>query len=274
MKPTAAEPMTRPTLEELRRAYLAACSGQFRDLEPGPGADSGAVWSPPETVVPVLGCHGGAGASTLALAIATAAGRGVRVIEAGAATTSAFCAASTAELGVTESGWVLGQRPPQVRLERGSGLPLAPEDVPVPQEATAGTELTVLDVTWDPRVLYCGTSWVAEAVFGSPHPVLAVAATVPGVRHLEAVLELLPREAAPLLVVRGHQRRGRWAGPVERALSPRVRAARQEGRIVALPHDPGLAVRGLDTEPLPAAVVAAGAQILHLLGAASSKENR
>lgn len=268
---------TKPSVEELRRAYFAACRGDFRQpADPrGRQLQGGQAWEPAEQVVPVVGCHGGAGASTTALAIATAAGRGVRVVEAGAATTSGFCAASTAELGVTESGWALGQRAPQVRLERGSHLPLVPEDVPLPDEAVDGTALTVLDVTWEPRALYCGTSWLTGAVFESPRPVLVTTATVPGMRHLEAVLDLFSPEAAPVIVVRGQtHRRGRWADAVEQTLSPLVSAARQDGRVIVLPLDSGLAVRGLDTDPLPAALVAAGSQILHLFGAGNSKENR
>lgn len=268
---------TKPSLEELRLAYRAACRGDFRqepDPDAGPGPGQGRVWEPDERVVPVVGCHGGAGASTTALAIATAAGRAVRVVEAGAATTSGFCAASTAELGVTDSGWTLGQRAPGVRLERGADLPLSPEDVPVPDPAPTGTGLSVLDVTWEPRALYCGTSWLTRAVFDASRLVAVTTATVPGMRHLEAVLSLLARQAVPVIVVRGQtHRRGRWPAPVEQTLSPLVHEARRDGRVVTLPVDPGLAVRGLDTEPLPAALVAAGSQILHLLGAGDPKEN-
>lgn len=267
---------TKPTIDELRRAYAAACRGEFReDVGTHPRGVDHRTWEPAEQVVPVVGCHGGAGASTTALAIATAAGGEARVVEAGAATTSGFCAASTAELGVTTAGWMVGQRPPRVRLERGGDLPLSPEAVPVPDSATPGILLTVLDVTWEPRALYCGTSWLSRAVFEDPHPVLVTTATVPGMRHLEAVLDLLPPEAAPVVAVRGQaHRRGRWSPPVERGLSPLVRAVREDGRVVPIPLDPGLAVRGLDTEPLPTAVVAAGSQILHLLGAGNPKENR
>ena len=78
-----------------------------------------------------------------------------------------------------------------------------------------------------------------------------------------------------MIVVRGQtHRRGRWADAVEQTLSPLVRTARQDGRVIVLPLDSGLAVRGLDTDSLPAALVAAGSQILHLFGAGNSKENR
>lgn len=269
---------TKPSLEELRRAYVAACRGAFKD-DPEPVAEhrpgQHVAWAPAETVVPVVGCHGGAGASTTALAVATAAGTGVRVVEAGAATTSGFCAASTAELGVTPSGWALGQRAPQVRLERGAELPLTPEDVPVPDPAPAGTTLSVLDVAWEPRALYCGTSWLTRAVFDADRPVLVTTATVPGMRHLEAVLALLSPSVVPVVVVRGQAtRRGRWAAPVERSLGPVVREARNAGRVVTLPVHAGVALRGLDTEPLPTALVAAGSRILHLVGAGNLKENR
>lgn len=263
---------TQPSLEELRLAYHAAARGDFRD-GPATGAPTPALrhsprsaaspWSPAEAVLPVVGCHGGAGASTAAVAIATAHPGAARVVECGTATASAFCAASTAELGTTQTGWVLGERG-SVRLERGSGLPLTPEDLAVPDPAKPGTALTVLDVTWEPRVVHGSSSWLNRAVFSCRSLVLVTTATVPGMRHLEAVLHLLDEHHTPVVVIRGGQRRGRWPAPIEREVGHRTLALRHAGRLVPFPTDSSLAITGLDANPLPAPVVTAGATILRL----------
>lgn len=264
---------TRPSLEELRLAYRAAARGDFRDRGPATSTMPDPVvpqpvrvagsWHPTEPVVAVLGCHGGAGASTAAAAMATAHCGKARVVECGAATTSAYCAASTAELGQTETGWVIGERG-SVRLERGSGLPLRPEDLNPPDPVQPGTTLTVLDVTWEPRALYCSSAWLSQAVFAAVTPVLVTTATAPGMRHLEAVLHLLEDHVDPVVVVRGGQRRGRWPAPVERQTGHRTRQLRQAGRVLPFPTDDHLAVNGLDANPLPASVITAGAHVLRL----------
>ena len=85
---------TRPVaIGELQRAWLAVQAGEFR----GRASSRSRVrtehadprWAPRERVLPVVGCHPQAGASTLAVAIATAAAP-ARVIECSSATTGAI----------------------------------------------------------------------------------------------------------------------------------------------------------------------------------------
>ena len=79
-------------------------------------------------------CAGAYGATTFALALATAANTDARVVECSSATTSGLAAASTAELGAHPSGWVQGSRG-DVLLQR-TGVALASvHDVPSPMPA-------------------------------------------------------------------------------------------------------------------------------------------
>lgn len=105
------------SVDELARAWHAIQDGQFRrrpdrqqpPRPAPPGRTTGHRWTPTGTVLPVLGCVGQAGASTLAMAIATAAAP-ARVIECCSATATGLAAAATAELGTSERGWSLGRR--------------------------------------------------------------------------------------------------------------------------------------------------------------------
>ena len=88
------------TLTQLRGAWAAVTSGVFDA--------AGADWDQVPVDVVVVGAHGGSGATTMALAIATA-GNG-RVLELATARTGGLVAASTAEQGVTATGWRRGTR--------------------------------------------------------------------------------------------------------------------------------------------------------------------
>ncbi|WP_298747057.1 hypothetical protein [uncultured Serinicoccus sp.] len=256
---------TGPTLDELRRAYRAAARGDYRA-----GADNAPQragterrWDPAEPVTVVAGCHGGAGASILAAAVATVHPGASRVVEGRAAAASGFCAAATAELGQSATGWIAGARG-DVRLERGSGLCLHPDDVTLPDPAPDGTALTVLDLSWDPRVLAHATGWLTSALLAARSPVLVTTATMPGMRHLEAVLHALPQDHEAVAVVRGGHRSRRWPTPVEQQTGPRARDLRQAGRVVTVPTEPQLAITGLDSSALPGSVLAAAAHVLAL----------
>ncbi len=237
-------------LEELRRAWAALQAGTFRPrtflpppapaamsrtgtahalIEPpgappvlpntGPPATQGAAWVPAagEQVLPVVGCGGSCGASTTAIALATAAltagpgswetgdeslrvGRtggwdAARVVHCGSLTTSGLAAASTAELGRDDSGWWRGTRG-DVVLERGDGYRAGPHTVPAPCPTPGpvpgtGSRLTVLDVGWDLEHVIRHPSWLRTALGTASHVVLATTATVPGLRQLEVHLDLL-----------------------------------------------------------------------------------
>lgn len=235
-------------LEELRRAWAALEAGDFRPQHPanptaqtpttqtasirtamvptapavGPPMIEPAAWAPAEDeqVLPVVGCGGSCGASTLAVALATvgmatvgmatggapqrAAGDiaparnsvaldAARVVDCGSLTASGLAAASTSELGRHPSGWRRGTRG-DVLLERADGYVAGPDTVappcpwPVPGRAR---RLTVLDVGWDlERILY-RPSWIRTNLLAAQCLVLVTTATVPGLRRLEIHLDLL-----------------------------------------------------------------------------------
>ena len=116
------------SVDELKRAWSALQAGRFRTRagairEPGQPAPppAGNRWEPGlgERVLPVIGCVGSCGASTIALALAGSAAFPARVVECSSVTASGLVAASTAELGLHESGWTRGTRD-GVLLERAS----------------------------------------------------------------------------------------------------------------------------------------------------------
>lgn len=118
------------SVDELRRAWSAIQAGRFR-VGAGETGDQREPASPPtrkgwepcpeERVLPVIGCAGSCGASTIALALAYAAAVPARVVECSSVTASGLAAASTAELGPHESGWTRGTRD-GVLLERASDV--------------------------------------------------------------------------------------------------------------------------------------------------------
>ncbi|OLT43905.1 hypothetical protein BJF86_13170 [Serinicoccus sp. CNJ-927] len=134
----------------------------------------------------------------------------------------------------------------------------------VPDPAPDSTNLTVLDLSWDPRVLARAAGWLSTALFTAPAPVLVATATVPGVRHLEAVLHVLPEEATPVAIFRVGHRQRRWPTTVHQQTGPRTRALHDAGRLLQFPTEPQLAVTGLNTGPLSRTVVAAAAEVLDL----------
>jgi hypothetical protein len=256
---------TKPvTVEELRRAWHALQDGQFR---PGPGAsyrpkrhdDTAARrWAPTEAVLPVLGCVGQCGASTLALAVATAASP-ARVVECAPAAGSGLGSAATAELGTTRAGWSVGRRE-QVWIARPTGPPAHPGEVPVPEQPPTPVALTVLDVGWDPAQVMAQDCWLRDQVTGAPTVLAVTTATVPGLRRLENVLAVLGA-ARPVAAVLGRPQR-RWPRELTAALGPHTTAVEADGRLLAVPTDLGLAVRGPDTSPLPSALLTAAQAVL------------
>lgn len=247
-------------VDELTRAYQAALSGEFRTSRrrAAPVADS-AAWNPDpaEQVVAVVGCHGGSGASTVALGLASAAGD-ARVVECCSVAASGLAAAASAELGVIGDGWVRGSRGP-VLIERRSDRISSPAACPPPSPGMV--TLTVVDCGWDPDALGSVDGWLGELV-RSERTVLVVARpTVPGLRRLEAALGLIgPSRACAVLV--GVEKR--WPRPVGQALGPSARALRDAGRLVGLPQVPTLAMDGLTPDPLPDAILAGCSTLLTL----------
>lgn len=261
-------------VDELRRAWRAVQEGQF--LAPLP-IDGGAVsspteravtddrfWRPGESVLPVVGCLHQAGATSLALAIATHASP-ARVIECSSPTASGLVCAATAELGTTSSGWTVGRRE-QVYLARPSASYLRIGELPLPDDAALGTVLSVLDIGWKLEQVLAPHGWLSATLDAAPQVVLVGTATVPGLRRLETALTLLHPPHA-VVAVRGPDPR-RWPRELTAAMGPATREQRRTGRWVAVPHDKRLAFRGIDSAPLPPALLTAARDVLRHVSAA------
>jgi hypothetical protein len=236
-------------LGEVQGAVMALRRREFRRGS-GPAATSctpPVVWrtEPGEVPVVVLGCGGSAGATTVALLLAEAAGRS-RIVECAPGGRSGLAGASTAELGVTPEGWVEGSRGEVGMQRRREHLP-SPDTVPLPVPGLPGG-VTVVDAWWDLRQVLAGGGWLADLARGCPRVVLVARATVPGMRQLESDLALLEAERC-WAVATGLP--ARWPRTLEHSLGVRTSGLRQAGRLIGLPDDRSLSFSGITTEQLP-----------------------
>ena len=264
--------VTRPVgVDELRRAWHALQEGQFRTRAPRPPQAPSArrpevpasAWKPTEPVLPVIGCVGQAGATTAAVALATVVGA-ARVLECCTATSSGLTAAATAELGRSGHNWIVGRRE-RVWLARSSEVLLDPSETPLPDSPPTGTELTVLDVGWDLGQVLAGDSWLRDQVTTAPTIIAVTTPTIPGLRRLELALTMLAPARVIVAVTGSHPRR--WPRPVTAALGPLTTAAVTANLLVDLPSDKGLALRGLDSSPLPTSLLKAAENLLQHVAA-------
>lgn len=259
---------TRPVaLEELRRAWLAVQAGDFRHptkarTAPAAPARTGMVWTPAsgERVVPVVGAGGGCGATTVALALATVVDGSARLVECCSASQSGLAAASTAELGADDLGWLHGSRD-QVLLDRAPSNRGHPQPVPTPAPVE-GPVVTLVDVAHPLEVVVAGDGWLTQLLTEAPVVVVVARATVPGVRRLESGLHLLRGHRVVAAVVGPALRR--WPRPVRHCLGELTGALLEAGRLVAIPEDRALAVHGLTPDPLPTPLLQAAATLLAL----------
>ena len=259
------------SVSELQRAWRAVQAGNFRQESPVAAAKARAVpnsptWAPgnAEQALPVVGCSGASGASTIALAVASAAGGSARILEC-RGTTSGLAAASTAELGLHPSGWRRGIRG-DVLLERAGGLLTRVDEVPLPSAPDRPLALTVLDVGWDLRQVLDVSSWIGEQVKSAGVAVVVTRATIPGLLHLETTLSLLGQIRAVAAMLGSPTRR--WSKAVWQSSGPMTKALDDSGRLVVIPHDSRLAAVGLDPRPLPRQLLDTAHAILELAGSA------
>lgn len=274
----SAQAPSRPvTVDELRRAWHAVSTGEFRNA-PVPGLDAGAdhsprgrgadaetAWSPAagEHTIVVLGCAGSVGASTVALATGLAAVAPARVVECCSVTASGLAAATNAELGLHPRAWRQGWRD-HVLLERASRVLTGVDQVPLPPAAEHEHQLTILDVGWETGQLLATDCWLADAVRTADRVVLVTTATIPGMRRLGVAIDLLATHWQPerlAVAVRG-PRRKKWPRGLEHAGSPAVRRVLDADRCVEIPNVRGLDVNGLDSRPLPAPLLPAARRLL------------
>ncbi|MBB3084690.1 hypothetical protein [Geodermatophilus sabuli] len=209
-------------------------------------------------VVLVLAGHAGAGASTVALAIAEglAYRRPVQLVEYAKPALSGLAAASSIELGA-DGPWRRGRRGglEVLRLAGGpaeTGPPRLPE--------AAGVErLLVVDAGWSLTTELLGAESVRA--FGHGERVVVVTrGTVPAVRQTEHVLSTIGGEA--LVAAVGP---ARWPRAVEASSGPLLSKLRSCGRVVPVPVDRRLETAGLTADGLPRRVAAAGRSLAALV---------
>jgi len=268
---TIGAPRPAVSVDELKAAWNAVQAGRFRtgtgatrDLrEPAP-PPAGQAWEPGpgERVLPVIGCAGSCGATTVSLALAGAAAMPARVVECSSVTASGLAAASTTELGLHESGWTRGTRD-SLLLERASNVLVSIQEVPTPSVPDRPIALTVLDIGWEIGQILATPGWPGGQVRSADLVVLATTATVPGLRRLEGALDLLAGTSTCAAVI--GPRPKKWPRPVGYSAGPRTRALEVAGRLIDVPADRALAIAGLDPRPLPASLLQAAATLLRLL---------
>lgn len=264
------------SVDELKRAWAAVQAGDFRantKARARTGADlyrAGVAttdpWQPgaTEVVLPVLGCGGATGATTLAVAIATAVGGTARVVGCASVTSSGLAAASTAELGSYESAWLRGTRD-QVLLERVTDVLTTADEIPYPSIPDRPVDLTVLDIGWELGQVLTTPGWIGALVRGAGQLVLTTTATVPGMRRLEGALDLLDGTRACAAVL--GPRRKKWPKSVEHTAGRAARELDHDGLLFEIPQDAALAVDGLTGAALPKPLLCAAHHLVqHLLG--------
>jgi len=260
------------TVAELQAALRAVRAGEFRShgrvatrTRP-PHLEAGGTLS--GLVVMVVGCHGGAGASTLALAVAEAAresGRSARLLDCASPERSGLTTAVDAELGVDGTGWRQGRRA-GLPIDRVCDALASATDVPAPSTESLGqVEVTVVDTAWGVADILSGDCWLAQ-VSSSAVVVLVARTTIPALQLLERSLGTCPGD--PVVALLGPSRRDR---SVYATAGPLLKATESAGRVVRVPSDRHLSVTGISCAPLPKALVEGGRQIVARVLAADTE---
>lgn len=209
-----------------------------------------------DPVVLVLAGHAGAGASTVALAVAEglAEGRSVALAEYAEPARSGLAAASSIELGV-EEGWRKGRRSrlDVLRLSR----PMAGGELPTPPGVDSRDRLLVVDPGWSLTTALLGS---AESLSGNESVVVVTRLTVSAVRQTEHVLAAVGDDA--VLAVVGPSR---WPRMVEASCGSNLGRLRSRGRVVRVPIDARLEITGLTGDRLPKSVTVAGRSLAGML---------
>lgn len=241
------------SVDEILRAARALDAGHFRvstHVDPAAPVPAHDTWDPTGPVLAVAGVTGRVGATTLALAIAEASADRARLVDASRMHTSGLAAATSAELGVTDTGWRRGQRGALLVERAGRDWPTA-QHVPIPDPCAR--ELTVVDIGRELTDVIESRTWLADVVGGAP-VVLVTAATVPALRRLDLVLGALGRPAMVAVVVVGPARR-RWPRPVAAAVTPRLKDLEASGFLTVIPPANDLAWSGVSSDPLPSTLL-------------------
>jgi hypothetical protein len=237
------------------QAYSAAAAGTAcrPDATPLPwaGADVGGP------VVLAVAGHAGAGASTVALAVAEGLAEDWRVqlVDYAEPVRSGLAAASAVELGIDGTGWRRGRRG-RLDVFRLARCP-ADGELPPPPGTDDAERLVVVDAGWSLTTALLDSP---GSLVGGAMVVVVTRVTVPAVRQTEHVLAAVGSEAAVAAVGPA-----RWPRAVEASCGPQLRKLRSRGRVVRVPVDRRLETAGLTGDRLPRSVAAAGRSLAALM---------
>jgi hypothetical protein len=199
----------------------------------------------------VVGVAGGVGASTVALALAEVTGA-ERLWDAAPTVASGLVGVCDRELGVTEDGWQQGLRG-ELLVQRS---PLTWSSTPGECPAPPAGGSAVLDAGWDALSLHGASGWPAAALADPGTPLVLVAqCTVPSLRRLAVVLHAVQDDQRDIRVAITRLEHKRWPRDVPPPVA--LTHLQQAGHVTFIPDVRALATRGLDSQPLPPAVLAA-----------------
>lgn len=221
--------MSTSVTEAVSVSELVAAVRRQRAPRPAPALQ---VEASPIRGASVVGAHPGAGATTVAVALADALdaiGRPGTLLDL-ALSPDAFAAAEC-EVDSRVPGWRAGRRGQTQVLRRRTHEAEAPK--------------------------FSGDLVVDGRMESLKSRILVCRATLPSVRRADADLP----DGAVFVVVGC----SRWPKVVAASLSPTLQRAMNDGRIVLVPHDRDLELYGVDAEPLPSSARDAGRHVVELL---------
>lgn len=219
---------------------------------PGP-VDGPTPVSGPAPLVRVRAANGGAGASTIALALADAAdalGLRALVLDAAAPAWSGLLGATVTELAAA-GGWRRGRRGANVLIDRVEDPVQIPAEVPTPRAAD-GVDVTVLDAGWSMRELTAASgagAWIATAL--ARVEVLVTRPQGLALSQTEAALAVLEEQLAADQVVVVVVGASRWSAREFAAAGRLLREAHKQDAVLFTPLLPAKTLPGLGPDPLP-----------------------
>jgi hypothetical protein len=194
----------------------------------------------------VAGAQPGAGASTVAVALAdvlAAKDEDVTLVDLAIEGEIGASEAVEAKADLVMRGWVGGRR--------GAARIAQPVDCTEPDEPSG---IVILDSA--------GSGCVRDV------NVLVCRATVPSIRRSELVLQATNPLAVAVVGAT------KWPTQVRSSLGPAMRAAERDRGVVFFPHEATLEINGLTAEPLPASTIRAAGRLLQLVEFWESREQR
>ena len=234
------------TVGELRRAWAALDAGQFAGAhEP---QRRGNVWTPApaERVLTVVGAHGMAGATTLALAIATVSAP-ARVVECAPTSKSGLVGAATAELG-SRDGWLRGTRD-DVVLERSDDV----TSTPIPLSSDLATTVVDVGCRFPDR---SDVPWMTSTLDAAGLIVIVGDCSLHGIQRIQQTLPMMVGRSCVVAV------RGSKPHQAPRIVRQALGELDSPKPLIHIPDDRRIRVRGIDTSPLPSSLLVAAERIL------------